>query len=60
MANVHRIISQGDLQRALKYLESQRAAFHTGQMKMLALANDQQKPLTYTDDGNFFVITRIP
>ena len=48
-----------DLMHALHFLESQHAHFHVGRMKTLFLERDQVKPNTYSDDGGFFVISKI-
>ena len=48
-----------DLMHALRFLESQHAHFHVNRMKTLFLERDQVKPNTYTDEGGFFVISKI-
>ena len=48
-----------DLMLALRFLESQHAHFHVNRMKTLFLERDQVKPNTYTDEGGFFVISKI-
>ena len=48
-----------DLMHALRFLESQHAHFHVSRMKTLFLERDQVKPNTYTDDGGFFVISKL-
>ena len=54
-----RQILVGDLTCALRFLESQTSIFHTSRMKTVLLEKDQVKPTTYSDDGAFFVVTKL-
>lgn len=54
-----RQILASDLTSALRFLESQTAAFHTSRMKTVLLERDQNKPTAYTDDGAFVVISKL-
>lgn len=54
-----RQILASDLTLALRFLESQTAAFHTGRMKTLLLERDQKKPQAYSDEGAFFVVSKL-
>ena len=48
-----------DLTDAMRFLESQTATYHTGRMKTLLLEREQNKPTAYSDDGAFFVVSRL-
>lgn len=48
-----------DLTSALRFLESQKATFHTSRMKTMLLEKDQKKPTAFTDDGAFFTISKL-
>ena len=54
-----RQILANDLTQALRFLESQTAPFHTSRMKMVLLEREQKKPTAYSDDGAFFVVSRL-
>ena len=54
-----RQILASDLTSALRFLESQTAAFHTSRMKTVLLERDQIKPTAFTDDGAFFVVSKL-
>lgn len=54
-----RIISDKDLTDAIKYLESQLSVFHNSRVRLLQLERDQTRPINYTDDGGFFVVSKM-
>ena len=54
-----RQIMASDLTQALRFLESQTAAFHTSRMKTVLLEKDQNKPTAYSDEGGFIVVSKL-